>query len=471
MKKAVFILLVSVLLTGCRENYLAEKAYYHAAKTLGTVKNEDLKANPEVLKPIVAAFEQVVEKYPTTPKARESLSQISLLKAGYKDYDGARAALLKIIQNFSQVGESASEASFQIAQLYEFENRWDLAEKRYWVTAETYPLQTKGLYAPLYVLLHYKQTKDPVKQTTAYQMAVEHYESLLSTIGPIEASTAVKNYLALTHLTNDDWQKARREWLSISDQFPNSGYAPLALLTIAELSTKHNDIEQAINDYERFMNKYSKQTFAGKTAIRLGLLYESQKQYVKSREWFERALNQYFKDSSAGSADVKLLIGKSYQTEKQWEKANEIYTDLESQLPVSVAGLQVPFLRFLHFKDLGEIENGNRVLDEAISKYKKLVEEKPNSKISAYARQFMLSAYTQKKDWNQLMERVDQEIQSEAIEERKGRWLFLKALIAENRMKDKEQAASIYQDFLTQYPGHPLSQLAKSHQELVSKAG
>lgn len=471
MKNAIFILLVSFLLTGCRENYLAEKAYYHAAKTLKSVNHEDLKTNPEVLKPTVAAFEQVVEKYPSTPKARESLFQISLLKAGIKDYDGARAALSKVIQNFSQSGESASEAGFRIGQLYEFERRWDLAEKNYWGIAESYPLHTKGLYAPLYILLHYKQAKDVLKQATAYQMAIEHYETLLNNLGPIEASSGIKNYLALTHLANDDRQKARTEWLSISDQFPNNPYAPLALLTAAELSVKNKDLEQAINDYERFINKYPKHQFTGRTAIRLGMLYESEKQYVKSREWFNIALSQHFKNNPAGVADIKLLIGKSYQTEGLWEDADKSYTELESQHSMTVAALQVPFMHFLHFKDLEEVEKGNQVLDEAVAKYKKLVEEQPNSRIATYARQFMLSAYTQKKDWNQLMQRVDQELQNETIEERKGRWLFLKALIAENRMKDKEQAASIYQDFLTQYPGHPLSQLAKSHQELVSKTG
>ncbi len=471
MKKIIFILAVSFLLTGCRENYLAEKAYYQAVKKFATIKNENLKTNPEILKPAVAAFEHVVEKYPTTPKAREALFQISVLKVSYKDYDGAREALLKVIQNFSQVGETGSDASFQIGQLYEIEKRWDLAEKRYWLTAETNSLQTKGLYAPLYILVHYKQAKDTVKQNVAFQMAVEHYKGLIASIGPIELSSIAKNYLALTYLTQGDTEKAREEWLSISDQFPNNAYAPLALLTVAELSQKNKNVEQAINDYERFMNKYPKHTFAGRTAIRLGLLLESEKQYEKSREWLNRALNDYFKNNPAGIADLQLLIGRSYQNEGKWGQAEKIYNDLEAQYPMTPAALQIPFMQFLHLKDSGETEKANQVLDQAITKYKEIIEQKPNSKIATYARQFMLSAYTQKKDWDQLLARVDQELQNEPTEERKGRWLFLKALIAENRLKDKEQAASIYKDFLTQYPDHPLSQLAKSHQELVSKAG
>lgn len=470
MKKVAVIFLLSLLLIGCRENYLAEKAYYQATKVLAAAtKNQDFKVNPDVLKPAIAAFEQIAEKYPTTPKAKDSLFQLSLLKVARKDYDGARSALSKVMQNFS--GEFAADASFRIGQLHELEKRWDLAEKRYWQTAVTYPLQTKGLYSPLYILVHYKQVRDSAKQTEAYEKAIEHYEGLLEDVGPIEASTAVKNYLALTYLTNDESEKARTEWLSISDHFPDNPYAPLALLTVAELAMRHNKPEQAITDYEQFMNKYPKQTFAGRTAIRLGILLESQKQYARSREWFERARNEYFKNNPAAIADSKLLIGNSYRVEGQWEKAEEIYKELESQDQMTVAALQVPLMRFLHFKDSGEIEKANKILDDAIAKYKKLVEEHPNSKIATYARQFMLSAYTQKKDWNQLMVRVDQELQNETAPERKGRWLFLKALIAENRMKDKERAASIYQDFLTQYPGHPLSQLAKSHKELVSQAG
>ncbi len=471
MKKVIFILLASCLLTGCRENYLAEKAYYQATQKLKTFNYADLKTNREILKPAIAPFEEVVEKYPLTIKAKESLFQISSLKTGLKDYDGAREALLKVEQNFSQSGESASEASFKIAQLYEVEKRWDLAEKKYWMTSESYPLQTKGLYAPLYILLHYKQAKDPVKKVAAYQMAIEHYESLLNTIGLIEASTSVKNYLALTYLTNDDPQKARVEWLSISDQFPNNAYAPLSLLTVAELSMRNGDRQQAIDDYERFMNKYPKQTFAGRTVIRLGILYGFQKQYESSREWFNKAQNEYFKDNPAAIADVKLLIGNSYQTEGQWEKADQLYKELESQYPLTAAALQVPFFRFLHFKDLGEIQKANQVLDEAINEYKKLVQEHPNSRISGYARQFLLSAYTRKNDWNQLVARVDQEFNDEKNPEKKGQWMFLKALITENRMKDKQRAVVLYHDFLTQYPGHPLSQLAKTHQDLLSKAG
>lgn len=475
MKKIAFILLASFLLAGCRENYLAEKAYYQATKTLELVKNQNSASNPELLTPAIAAFEQVAEQYPTTPKAKESLFHISLLKAGQKDFDGARAALEKIIPIFGDV--TAAEASFRIGQMYELENRWEEAEKQYWKTAENYSTQLKGLYCPLYILIHYKQTKDTAKQAGAYQLAVGHYRALLDKVGPISVSAAIKNYLALTYLTHDEWEKARAEWISIADQYPDSSaYAPLALLTASELSVKNKKTAQGIKDYERFMAQYPKDSFSGRqalggrTAVRLGILYESQNQHAKAREWFNKAQNQYFKDNPAGVADIQLLIGKSYQVEGDWEKADKIYSELESKSPSTTAALQVPFLRYLHFKETGEIDQGYKILDEAIAKYKKLVEEQPNSKMAVYAKQFMLSAYTQKKDWNQLMQEVDQELQKETRPDRKGRWLFLKALIAENRMKDKAQAASIYQDFLTQFPGHPLSDLAKSHQEIISKA-
>ena len=126
-------------------------------------------------------------------------------------------------------------------------------------------------------------------------------------------------------------------------------------------------------------------------------------------------------------------------------------------------------VRVIHYRRAGDVETANKVLDEAIDHYKKVIKEQPNSKSATYAKKFMFSAYSQKKDWNQFMASVDQELQDETVEERKGRWLFLKALITENRLQDRERAMALYQDFLTQYPSHPLSQLARNHQDVLSK--
>ena len=471
MKKfAVVFALASLLVSGCRENYLSEKAFYQAAQILKQVTPAEFKANPDqALQPAIEAFGKVAEQYPTTPKAAESLFNIAELRVKQKKFEDARQALAKVIPNFTGRGDLAADARFRIAQLYEIEGFWQKAEKAYWETAIYHSLQQKGLYAPLYVMLHYKKAGDKLHQDEAYQKAVEHYKRMLDQVGPIEMSAGLRNSLALTYLAQGNRNEAREQWTSVVEQFPKSAYAPLALLTTAELSWKSSQFDQAFTDYKHFFERYPHHPLAGKTAAHVGLLYQEKKEFAQAREWYQKAMDQYYQKNTTTLAEIKLLIGRAYQEEGNWNDAEKFYQEVEAKYPNTSAALQVPFMWFVHYDKLGQTENANKVLDQAIARYKKIVEEDPRSKLAFSAKQFMLSAYSQKKDWNQLLVNIDQEFQNEKSKDKKGRWLFLKALITEKNLKDREHAFTLYQDFLAHYPGHPLTQVAKSHQELLTK--
>ena len=115
----IWILLFALLISGCRENYLAEKGYYQANKVLKSVTKADLEADPDkALKPAIEAFEKVAEKYPSTSKAAESLFKVADLYAGQKKFDEARRTLAKIIQNFTGRGDWASNARFKTPHLF-----------------------------------------------------------------------------------------------------------------------------------------------------------------------------------------------------------------------------------------------------------------------------------------------------------------------------------------------------------------
>ncbi len=472
MKKlAIVFALCSLLISGCRENYLAEKAFYHAAQVLKKVTPADFKANPDqALQPAIKAFEKVAEDYPTTPKAAESLFNVAELRVKQNKFEDARQALAKILPNFSGKSDLASDARYRMAQLYEAEGFWQKAEKAYWEVAIYHPLQSKGLYAPLYVMLHYKQAQDKVHQDEAYQKAIEHYKRMLDQVGPIEASAGLKNSLALTQLSQGNLKEAREQWVSITEQFPKSPYAPLALLTVAELSWKDKQFDQAFMDYKYFFDRYPRHPLAGKTSVHVGLLYQEKKEFAQSREWYEKAMNQYYQKNKTTTAEIKLLIGRAYQNEKKWDEAEKLYQELDApQYAMTPGALQVPFMRFVHYQELGQNETAKGILDQAIERYKKIIAEYPKSRLAISAKQFLLSAYSQEKDWDQLLADVDQEFQNETVKSKKGRWLFLKALITEKNLNDRERALTLYQDFLAQYPGHPLAQVAKSHQEILTK--
>src|SRR3990167_5406541 len=111
----IFLLAIGLVATGCqKESYKAEKAFFKANQKFQEA-SKDAKDNPAALLSVIPDFEQVIDQFPTTPKAAESLRKISQIKAYNKDYDGSRAALARIVQNFSSTGSWAPDARFAIA--------------------------------------------------------------------------------------------------------------------------------------------------------------------------------------------------------------------------------------------------------------------------------------------------------------------------------------------------------------------
>ena len=467
IRSFIIPLTLLLLLSGCRESYLAEKEFFKASKVLATIKASDIKAHGlQVYDPAIEAFEHVVEKYPGTPKAVESLFLISHLRASQKNFDKARTALEKVVQNSAN---RASTARLTIAQLYEREGRWKDAEAAYWETAQYHSLDINGLYAPIQIILHYKKLGDVVGRDKAYRKALDHYNKVLEQSGPIQASAMVRNYLALAYFSNDEWERAKQEWLSLAKDMPENSYAPLSLLAAAELSQQKADIPTAIKIYRDYLQQYPKHALAGKTAVSLGLLYEDRKEFAEARQWFEKALTQYFTKNKAQAADIKLLIGKSYQDEGRWSDAERIYREIETQYPMTVAALQVPFMAHLHYESIGQKEKAKEILDSAINHYKELATQYSGTKLERYVRSFINSAYAKQGNWNQVLSSIDEEIKREKRPIRQGRWLILKALIAEKQLQDKEKALSLYRDFLTRYPEHPLARAAKMHQQILAQ--
>lgn len=468
-KKIAGGIALAFLLTGCRENYLAEKEFWKAERKLLAIKKADVeRQGPELLTPAITAFETIVTQYPTSVKSAESLIVISNLKLRQKKYEEAIKTLGILIQNFSHLAEKTSEARYGIAGIYESMGDWEKAEAAYWETAEYHPLQPKGLYAPVRVMLHYKKAKDASGLQGAYVRALDYYERMLKQVGPIRLSIGIKNHMALAHITNGEWKKARDIWLSIEKEFPQAPSAPLSLLMASELSAEYGDFDGAIQLGEDFVSRYEGHALKGKACLGLGFYYQLKKEFEKSREWFQQALDNV--KTSSETADIKLLIGRSHQQEGSWSEAMKIYEEIESKFSDSSAGLQVPLLVAAYHESMGQTEMAGNILDKAIQGYQKLMDSAPDPKQAAYAERLQNAALVERKDWQKLITNFDNRMEKEIAPLRKGSWMILKALVIENHLKDKDQAVSLYQTFLKEFPDHPLTGLAKNHEQLLLQA-
>ena len=478
-KKTISSLLISVfVLTGCAGEYSAEKDFYkaskifeHAAKNAKISPQEKLAS---VYAPAIHAFENLVEKYPASPKALESLFRITWMQIRLGNYREARAALQKIVSNFSQSGTSGSDARFEIGRLYELEGQWKKAEALYWETAENYPFHKKGLYAPIYILLHYENQKGDKQESAkeeTFLKAKDYYESRLKKMGPIQMSAEVQNYLALLYLAHGDWQKARQVWLAASRDYPTSPASPLFLVEAADLTSQKNEAHEAIGLYRRFLKQYRNHSLAEKVTLQIGIIHLLQtKNYTQARQWLQRALDRYAgADPPARQAGIKLLIGKTYQNQKQWEPAVKIYREIEQAYPTTSAALEVPLLVWLHYDSEGETEKAQAAFKQALAHYNQLAKASPQTKLAQRAKRYRNFLYGKKGDWKQVLANMDEDIASEKRAELKANWLFEKAVITEKQLQDKTKAIDFYQDFLTRFPNHRLAGVAKTRLAVLSK--
>jgi outer membrane protein assembly factor BamD (BamD/ComL family) len=322
------------------------------------------------------------------------------------------------------------------------------------------------LYAPLHVLRHDKSASDDARAQDTYDKVVGHYENLLKQLGPIEASTAIKHHLAFAHLAFEQHELARMEWLSIQTDFPKSPYGAYGILSAAETAWRNDDVEQALKDYDQYFALYPNHSMAKSAAQQVGVLHERRKEHEQAREWYTRAI-QFSQDESSVAA-LQILIGKSFQYDDKWEEASAVYRDIEAHYAHHPFVLEIPLMTAIHHQTEGEDVKSLQILDEALTLYQNEVDQAPGSERAAYARQLRHHALVQKGDWAAVMANLDVEMSNSQVDQVKGRWFFLKGLIAQNHMKDNEKAISIYDNFLEKYPDHPLIPLAEYFQALLS---
>lgn len=455
----VIALCLSLGLTGCSKDYMAEREFYKAEQVLKQIK---LVEDPSALSPAAEAFQRVVDKYPASKKALQSLEIISNIRLKQKDYASAREAMTDIVRNFSSRGNKVADARYRIAQIYELENNWEGANRTYWELAEFSPLHVKGLYAPIKVLSYYKKEGNKRDLEKAYVRTLDHYHSLEKQIGPIDSSAPIKNYLAMAYMINGEDDKALASWKEIYTQFPKHPYAPLAMLASAELLWNRQGPDSAISTYRKYFSDYSEHQLAGKTAMTIGLLYSQRQEYQNARDWFQKALDEYFQTKSTERAEIKLLLGKTYQDEVMWEEANAIYQEIEKEYDDSVAAMQIPLLRANYHRTQGDIEKSDALITEALVDYENFMAENEGTKKADYAERFKAEALAELGAWDKVIEQIEKRMASETVPARKGRWLFLKALLIQNRLEDPVQAAKVYKEFIEAYPDHPLVARAKS---------
>lgn len=141
---------------------------------------------------------------------------------------------------------------------------------------------------------------------------------------------------------------------------------------MAECMFNLNEIDGAISEYEKFVGKHIYSNFRDLAFYRLGTIYYSKKDYVKSREKFLILINQY--PTSEYVASSNYFIGESYVAEKRYLEAEDFYKTAISQQRTN------PFIDQTIFALANLYERINRYSD-AVTYYDELLTYYHESKL------------------------------------------------------------------------------------------
>ena len=468
----VIIGVVYLSLYGSR-TYLLEKEQFKAQQMIQALNGRE--PTTAELDRVIAQLEKAIAKSPLSSAAAQLHFTIARLYYGIaKDYPKAIDELKKVLLNFSNSPQFATEARFQMGKMYEMQDNWDAALKVYKDIYEYHPLSQKGLYTPLYIAEAYKARGQDAEAKEAYQAALNQYNKLLAQLGDISDSAIVMNYIALVYASEGLWEKAAEQWEAIVKKYEKSPIIPATLMTLGEVyANRLKERTKAIEAYTRVIADYPESDLALQAHIRLIQLYFATSDYANARLWCEKLLaNEKAKDNRVLRAETSLLLARSYEKEGNWAEADRIYNTVTKEYADTAAAMRVPLIRAKHFQDDAQLDEANRLYQEAMVEYQRVVAQHPDSRVAVNAQDLMSLIYVNKQDWPGLITHVDSLLkETKEGTQRHAQLLFLKGNILRTKLNEPEAAKAVYNQFLVLYGDQPLADtVAKQLAELENPA-
>lgn len=245
------------LICGCSSSYNGERLYWRAEKVNATIAKDPAKAAPEAVNEVIRAFERVIKEAPGTLSAARAQFAIGSLHWVRKEDDQALEAYQRVVRNHSRYRSLDFAARQALAKIYERQGQHDALITLYGEIAETYPLTSLGLQAPLAIAEELQRQGKSEEATTAYHSAVTHYTDLASKAPTAGLVLRVKGYLSVAYQRLGQYAEAARMLEDLAQAQGQGVNRPMVLVTLGSLYTeKLNQPDQAKIAYQKLLGEF-----------------------------------------------------------------------------------------------------------------------------------------------------------------------------------------------------------------------
>ncbi|MDD5132402.1 MAG: tetratricopeptide repeat protein [bacterium] len=269
--KIILGLLLILVLTGCSQQYKAEKAFYWASKYSEDIFKDAKNIPPFKFEQAMANYKDIIAKYPQLQQAVEAHLLIANLYIVQGKFTEAINSYRQVQSLYTDNKDLQAKVLISIASCYQQLNDWPNAAANFREAFDKYPDTKAGLQIPAYLLNYYLSVKDKANAEKAYQQAIQDYKKIIANaIAQPQPAYSAGNLLAEVYMRMGDWADLLAVLNSMMTKYPQSPEAPVWLMTMgATYDVKLKDQAKAREMYKLIADKYDKSPWAKEANKRL----------------------------------------------------------------------------------------------------------------------------------------------------------------------------------------------------------
>ncbi len=463
--KTIVVMGMLVLLSGCGGNYNAEKMFWQIRKNHNEVLINTEKVSEDEFKAGILELEKLTTRFPGWAKAAEIQFRMGEMYVVRKDFQKAREAIKKVIINYPEKTELCARARFTIGKLNEKDGEWEKALVEYNIIIERFPNTFTGLQIPLYIADYYQKNRLKKMSKRSYEKAVRFYQNIIDKNPYSRNVSVVHKMMALAYSKQKKWKEFVGVLQKFAQKYPDAEAAPEALYSAAAIySNALGKSDKAEEIYRKITEKYPKSERVKDVILGIGNLFLKEGNIDAAREEYERIRQMYPKDASLNAA-AQLTIAYGYEKAGNFESAIEIYNKVEKEYPQTVEAILVPMLVAESYKKAGNDREAGKALNSAITKYRAVIEGKPNDRILIISHELIARIYYIQQNWEEAVAALNYIQENYPKTSNAALALLKKALIYEGGLKDQEKANNVYLSFVEKYPKNKFAAIARQKLE------
>jgi len=463
--------------------YVAEKMFYKAEKIKQNILiNPDI-ANPEEYEKAELAYREIIDKLDKTEKLSKELKgilqrswlTIAQLQLFQKKDNEALKVYNEIIERSTNDRELCAVAQFSIAQSFERLKKFDEAIEAYKVVFRNYPPVLSDtllpnysiLQTPIYIARLYRANDKAIEADRQYEQARNYYEQVIQKYPQSEIAVEAQNQIAITYGHQGKWDQAVQILNDVIRRYPDEPKLNGVMFTLGMIYDQQlNQSDKASETFQRILNRNPQgETFLGQVYLAIGNIYLKQNRYDEARTQFKKVLENYQNDQNS-CINAQLALAKSYENQGNWSKAMNEYQWIVENYPKTIHALNIPLYIAEHYWKGNEQTLARNAYESAIQQYNRVVEQYPNTPLSAIALDYTASGYMRLEKWEEAANALRLLTKMDIPTQNKVKTYLTLENLYEKKLNDPVKALEIYSELLQKYPQVPFAAdiNSKSHE-------